>query len=38
LDADSRVLLLSTEGATDPEIYQRLVGQSAENVLATRRS
>ena len=26
LDADSRVLLFSTEGATDPELYARLVG------------
>ncbi len=26
LDADSRVLLFSTEGATDPELYRSLVG------------
>ncbi len=26
LDAESRVLLFSTEGATDPELYARLVG------------
>jgi diaminopropionate ammonia-lyase len=26
LDADSRVLLFGTEGATDPELYARLVG------------
>jgi diaminopropionate ammonia-lyase len=26
LDADSRVLLFGTEGATDPETYARLVG------------
>jgi len=26
LDADSRVLLFSTEGATDPALYARLVG------------
>ena len=25
LNADSRVLLIGTEGATDPEIYRRLV-------------
>jgi diaminopropionate ammonia-lyase len=28
LTADSRVLLFSTEGATDPELYRRLVGAS----------
>ncbi|MBI5471886.1 MAG: diaminopropionate ammonia-lyase [Ignavibacteriae bacterium] len=26
LDADSRVLLFSTEGITDPEMYQRIIG------------
>jgi len=31
LGPDSRVLLFSTEGATDPELYQRLVGQGAEH-------
>jgi diaminopropionate ammonia-lyase len=29
LDGESRVLLFSTEGATDPELYHGLVGQSA---------
>ncbi len=28
IDADSTVLLLSTEGATDPEAYRRIVGAS----------
>jgi diaminopropionate ammonia-lyase len=37
LDHNSRVLALSTEGATDPEIYQRMVGRSAEAVLTNRR-
>jgi diaminopropionate ammonia-lyase len=31
LDADSRVLLFSTEGATDPEVYQRLIADGAEH-------
>jgi diaminopropionate ammonia-lyase len=26
LDSDSKVLVLGTEGATDPEVYQQLVG------------
>ena len=29
LDADSRVLVFGSEGATDPELYQRIVGRSA---------
>ena len=29
LDADASVLLLNTEGATDPEAYQRIVGSPA---------
>jgi len=34
LDAASRVLLFSTEGATDPELYRRLTGQPwAESAL-----
>jgi diaminopropionate ammonia-lyase len=37
LDAGSRVLLLGSEGDTDPEIYRRIVGRSAEEVLAGRR-
>ncbi len=34
LDADSRVLLFSTEGDTDPELYRELVGRTAEEVRA----
>jgi diaminopropionate ammonia-lyase len=34
LDASSRVLLVGSEGDTDPEIYRRIVGKSAEDVLA----
>jgi diaminopropionate ammonia-lyase len=37
LDAGSRVLLLGSEGDTDPEIYRRIVGRPAEEVLAGRR-
>ncbi len=32
LDAASRVLLFGSEGATDPAIYQEIVGRSAEAV------
>lgn len=34
LDAKSRVLLLGSEGDTDPAIYREVVGRSAEEVLA----
>ena len=34
LDADSRVLVIGTEGATDPAIYQDLVGLAPEAVTA----
>ena len=34
LNGDSRVLLLGCEGATDPEIYRRMVGESADGLLA----
>lgn len=34
LDANSRVLLIGSEGATDPELYARIVGRSAEQVAA----
>jgi diaminopropionate ammonia-lyase len=34
LDATSRVLLFGTEGATDPEVYARIVGRTAEEVEA----
>lgn len=32
LNADSRVLLFGTEGATDPELYASIVGRRAEDV------
>jgi diaminopropionate ammonia-lyase len=32
LDASSRVLLLGSEGDTDPEIYRDITGRSAEEV------
>jgi diaminopropionate ammonia-lyase len=32
LDENSTVLLLSTEGATDPESYERIVGRKAKSV------
>jgi len=34
LDGESRVLLFSTEGDTDPELYRALVGRTAEAVRA----
>ena len=34
LTSESRVLLFGTEGATDPEVYQEIVGRSAEAVAA----
>jgi len=34
LDASSRVLVINTEGATAPSLYQHLVGESHESVLA----
>ena len=36
LGADSRVLLISTEGATAPNMYARIVGNMAENVRAAQ--
>ena len=33
IDQDSRILLFSTEGATDPVIYEQLVGRGVETVL-----
>jgi diaminopropionate ammonia-lyase len=33
LDVRSRVVCLSTEGATDPEIYRQIVGRTAQAVL-----
>ena len=35
LDATSQVLLIGTEGDTDPSIYHRVVGRTAQEVLAT---
>lgn len=37
LDDRSRVLLISTEGATAPSVYAGIVGRSAEQVLAVQR-
>ena len=34
LDAHSRVLLIGSEADTDPQIYRRIVGRSAEQVLS----
>jgi len=34
LDASSRVLLLGSEGDTDPAIYREVVGRPADAVLA----
>ena len=34
LDENSRVLIIGTEGATDPEIYRSIVGRWPEDVLA----
>lgn len=34
LNSESRVLVISTEGATDPDVYEQLVGRSAEQVMA----
>lgn len=36
LDAASRVVVYGTEGATDPDVYRGIVGQSAEEVEASR--
>jgi diaminopropionate ammonia-lyase family len=38
LDAGSRVLLISTEGATAPSVYAELVGRSSEDVLAAQEN
>ena len=34
LDAKSCVLVFGTEGATDPEVFEALVGTSAEKIAA----
>ena len=38
LDSNSRVVIIATEGATDPEVYCNLVGASPEAVLAKAKS
>ncbi len=38
LDGNSRILLISTEGATAPQVYKDLVGESAEDVLKRQRT
>jgi diaminopropionate ammonia-lyase len=35
LDADARVLLLGSEGDTDPAIYRQITGRTADDVLAS---
>ena len=37
LDADARILLVNTEGATAPSLYETLVGQPADHVLARQK-
>lgn len=37
LNADSRILLINTEGATAPIIYEQLVGTSASEVLSRQK-
>ncbi|MBA2781015.1 diaminopropionate ammonia-lyase [Billgrantia kenyensis] len=37
LDADSRVLLIGSEGATDEEVYRELVGRPSEEIEAEAR-
>ncbi len=34
LDSNSRVVIIATEGATDPEVYRNIVGASPERILA----
>jgi len=34
LSSESRVLIIGTEGATDPQIYESIVGRPAESVLS----
>ncbi|MFB9885198.1 diaminopropionate ammonia-lyase [Balneatrix alpica] len=38
LNTDARVLLINTEGATAPSLYQQLVGSSAEEVIAHQQA
>ena len=32
ITAESRILTIGTEGATDPEVYERLVGKTPEEI------
>jgi diaminopropionate ammonia-lyase len=38
LDAQARVLLISTEGATAPAVYRDLVGKSAQEILSAQKA
>ena len=38
LTPESRVLVLGTEGATDPETYRRIIGRSPQEVAASARA
>jgi diaminopropionate ammonia-lyase len=38
IDANSRILLISTEGATAPSVYAELVGETAEVVLHRQKA
>ncbi|MEG1455571.1 MAG: diaminopropionate ammonia-lyase, partial [Comamonas sp.] len=38
LNAGSRILLINTEGATAPALYQQLLGEGAESVLARQEA
>ena len=37
IDQDSRILLISTEGATDPDIYMKLVGKKATEIITSHQ-
>ena len=37
IDQDSRILLISTEGATDPHIYMKLVGKKATEIITSHQ-
>ena len=37
IDQDSRILLISTEGATDPQIYMKLVGKKATEIITSHQ-
>ncbi|MDA3920812.1 MAG: diaminopropionate ammonia-lyase [Salinisphaera sp.] len=38
LDPDARVLIINTEGATDPQLYEAIVGRSAQAVMESCNS